>query len=76
MFSMLENLTKAVVGAVIETPVAIVADVVTLGGSLTDRDKPYTAESVEKVVDSNVCLCSKAVMKSVCAVDQGVTEEK
>jgi len=48
---MLENLTKAVVGAVIETPVAIVADVVTLGGSLTDRDKPYTAESVEKVVD-------------------------
>ena len=51
MFSMLGNLTKAVVGDVIETPVAIVADVVTLGGSLTDRDKPYTAESVEKVVD-------------------------
>lgn len=52
MFGMLENLVKATVGVVVETPVALAADVVTLGGSLTDQDKPYTAQAVEKVVDN------------------------
>lgn len=50
MFGMLGSLTKAVIGAVVETPVAIAADVVTLGGTLTDKDEPYTATSVKKVV--------------------------
>jgi hypothetical protein len=50
MFGMLGSLTKAVVGAVVETPIAVVADVVTLGGSLTDKDVPYTATAVSKVV--------------------------
>ena len=50
MFSILSNLTKAVVGVVIETPLAIVADVITMGGAMTDKDKPYTAEALEKVV--------------------------
>ncbi len=49
---MFGNLLKAAVGVVVETPIAIVADVVTLGGSLTDKDKPYTAEAVEKVVEN------------------------
>lgn len=31
-------------------PIAVVADIVTLGGSLTDRDKPYTAEAVSDVL--------------------------
>ena len=35
--------------ATVET-VAAVADVVTLGGSLTDKDKPYTAEAVSDVL--------------------------
>ena len=52
MFGMLENLTKAVVGAVVETPVALLADVVTLGGSLTDKDEPYTAKAIAKVVEN------------------------
>ncbi len=52
MFGMLGNLTKAVVGVVVETPIAVAADVLTLGGSLTDQDKPYTAQAVEKVVDN------------------------
>lgn len=47
---MFGNLLKAVVGVVVETPVAIVADVVTMGGVLTDKDQPYTATAVEKVV--------------------------
>jgi hypothetical protein len=49
---MFESLFKAVVGVVVETPVAMVADVVTLGGALTDRDKPYTAEAIEDVVQN------------------------
>jgi len=52
MFKMIGNLTKAVVGVVVETPIAVVADCVTMGGALTDRDKPYTAEALEKVVEN------------------------
>lgn len=50
MFGILSSLTKAVVGVAIETPVALVADVITMGGAMTDKDKPYTAEALEKVV--------------------------
>ena len=50
MFGILEDLTKAVVGIVIETPIAIVADVATMGGMLTDKDEPYTATAVKRVV--------------------------
>jgi hypothetical protein len=49
MFGMLESLAKAAV-SVVTVPVAVVADVVTLGGSLTDKDKPYTAEAVSDLV--------------------------
>ena len=48
--SIFGSLAKAVVGAVIETPVALVADVVTMGGSINDRDEPYTATAVRKIV--------------------------
>ncbi|CAN7190973.1 hypothetical protein [Acidovorax sp. LjRoot117] len=51
MFGMLESLAKAAT-AVITVPVAVVADVVTMGGVLTDKDKPYTAEAVEDFVDN------------------------
>jgi len=51
MFGMLESLAKAAVG-VVTAPVALVADVVTMGGVLTDKDKPYTAEAAEKIVQN------------------------
>lgn len=51
MFGMLESLAKAAVG-VVTVPVAVVADVVTLGGSLTDKDEPYTAAAVSDVVQN------------------------
>lgn len=51
MFGILESLTKAALAAV-TVPVAVVADVVTLGGALNDKDKPYTAEAVEDFVDN------------------------
>ena len=50
MFSIIENVTKATVGVVVETPLAIVADVVTLGGVCTDKDEPYTATALKDVL--------------------------
>ena len=52
MFGILESLAKAVVGVVVETPVALVSDVVTLGGALTDKEEPYTATALKKVVEN------------------------
>lgn len=49
MFGILSNLTKAAIGVIVETPVAVVADVVTMGGALTEQDKPYTATALQKV---------------------------
>ena len=51
MLGMLESLAKAAT-AVVTVPVAVVADVITLGGALTDKRKPYTAEAVEDFVDN------------------------
>ncbi len=33
---------------VVSTPVTLAADVVTMGGLATNRDKPYTVEQLEK----------------------------
>ena len=52
MFGMLKDLTKAVVGAVVETPIALAADVLTLGGSITDKDEPYTATALKGVMQN------------------------
>ena len=52
MFGLLVSLTKAAVGVVIETPIAVVADAVTLSGSLTDRDESYTATSMKKIMEN------------------------
>ena len=52
MFGMLKHLTQAAVGIIVETPVAIVSDVVTLGGALTDTKEPYTATAVKKVINN------------------------
>ena len=51
MFGMLESLAKAA-AAVVTVPVAVVADVVTLGGALTDKDQPYTVDAVGDFVDN------------------------
>jgi hypothetical protein len=49
MFGILNSVVKAAV-SVVEIPVAVAADVVTLGGSLTDTQQPYTATAVEHLV--------------------------
>ena len=52
MFKLLGDLTKAVVGVVVETPIAVVADVVTMGGVLSDKDEPYTATALKGVMQN------------------------
>jgi hypothetical protein len=52
MFRIIENLTKAIVGIVIETPIAIASDVLTLGGAMTDKDEPYTATALKGVMNN------------------------
>lgn len=36
----------------VDLAVGVAADVVTLGGALTDQDKPYTAKAAERLVDN------------------------
>jgi predicted MPP superfamily phosphohydrolase len=51
--SIFGSLTKAAIGVVVETPLALVADIITMGGALTDKDEPYAVSAVKNVV-SNV----------------------
>ena len=51
MFGMIESLAKAA-AAVVTVPVAVVADVVTLGGAVNDKNRPYTADAVSDFVDN------------------------
>ena len=46
---MITSLIKSAM-VVVEAPVAVVADVATIGGALSDKDKPYTVETAEKFV--------------------------
>lgn len=50
MFNVLKGLTKAVVSTV-TLPLDIAADVVTLGGAMTEREKPYTVEKLGRIMD-------------------------
>ena len=49
MFGILKDLTKTAIG-VVTLPLDIAADVLTLGGSLTDKDSPYTAEKISDIM--------------------------
>jgi hypothetical protein len=42
------KLTKTLL-TVVETPVAIVKDVVTLGGAIEDEDEPYTVQKLKEI---------------------------
>ncbi|MGL4336099.1 MAG: hypothetical protein ACRCST_04330 [Turicibacter sp.] len=33
-------------------PITVAADVVTLGGALTDKDQPYTADAVSDLIQN------------------------
>lgn len=44
MWGLIESTVRAA-ASVVSVPVALAADAVTMGGALTDRDRPYTAEA-------------------------------
>ena len=48
---MFGSILKAAVG-VVTTPVALAADVVTLGGALTNRETPYTITQAEEIMNN------------------------
>lgn len=47
---MFESLLKATVLTFVTTPVAVVADVVTLGGTMNDRKETYTESQLKALV--------------------------
>lgn len=47
------NLLKVAID-VVETPIAVAKDVLTLGGSLNDQDEPYTKKKLEDLKDDIV----------------------
>lgn len=51
--SLFESLAKAAIG-IVKTPIAIAADIVTLGGTLNEevRDETYTGETLSEVWDN------------------------
>ena len=48
---MFKNLTKAVIG-VVTSPVDVAADLITLGGALTDKKEPYTVTKAKNIKDN------------------------
>jgi hypothetical protein len=51
MFGIIESTVKAA-SAVIDVPVSLAADVVTCGGLTTGKDKTYTGEALERLVQN------------------------
>lgn len=49
MFDLLTKTVKLAVN-VATLPVSVAADVVTMGGAMTDRDEPYTAAHAKRVM--------------------------
>jgi hypothetical protein len=52
MFGILSDLTKAVVGVTIKTPLAVAADVITMGGAINDKAELYTATALKEVMNN------------------------
>jgi hypothetical protein len=49
---MFKNLMKAAVGLVVETPIALVEDSVTMFGALNDKAEPATVTALKKVAQN------------------------
>lgn len=48
---MFDSLLKAAIG-IVKLPIDVAADIVTLGGALTDKDEPYTVKGMSKIMDN------------------------
>lgn len=52
MFGFLADVAKAAVGVVVEAPIALAADVLTLGGAINDRKEPYLASTAKNIMEN------------------------
>lgn len=52
MFGFIGDLAKAAVGVVVHTPLAVVADVATVGGLSTGKNTTYTGDALSKVFEN------------------------
>lgn len=50
IFGSLQKLTKATVRTAL-TPVDVVADILTIGGSITDREESHTESALKEIVE-------------------------
>lgn len=50
MFGIVKSLFKCIVGVLVQTPAALVADLVTFSGALTEKDRSYTEDVLENVM--------------------------
>lgn len=50
MFGFINSLAKTAVN-VASLPIAAAADIVTLGGALTDNSQSYTVDKIEKLIE-------------------------
>lgn len=48
---MFGSLLKAA-AAVVTVPVSLAADVVTMGGAMTDKERPYTADALSDLIQN------------------------
>ena len=49
--SILKHLAKAAT-AVVDVPVSLAADTLTMGGALTDKEEPYTAAALKRLANN------------------------
>lgn len=45
------GILKGLIKTIVEIPISITKDVFTLGGSATGKDKPYTKETYEEILE-------------------------
>lgn len=52
MFKIIEGLAKAAIGVAVVVPASVIADVITMGGVMTERNKTYTEEAISDAMDN------------------------
>ena len=45
------NILKALIKTVVEVPISVVKDALTLGGTVTGKRQPYTKETYEDILE-------------------------
>jgi len=58
VISLIKDVVVIITMIVLQLPLGIVTDIVTLGGKFTNAEKSYTIEALEKIMDTiSNCTC-------------------